>query len=233
MRAGPRALRVWSSGAGARRLLQPAPTGPDPGHERELAGEAARLLGHRSVRRPPGRTPPNSIAPARLVGGRGRCGTCALWLVAGPVPVAHEPSHAGVHFAGRGTRVVSIAICAPLQRGRPFATTSILRPSVACRLSSRKATFVATRAPASRQMRATVRSSGGEDSDLCARKAVVTQAVEASFAATSLGSQRECEPEPAQQEDSELLLCFTRLFDQLGSSATKRTKTFRSRQPVE
>ena len=29
------------------------------------------------------------------------------------------------------TSVVSIAICAPLQSGRPFATTSILRPSVA------------------------------------------------------------------------------------------------------
>jgi len=33
---------------------------------------------------------------------------------------------------------------------------------------------------------------------------VVAQAVEASSAATSLGRQRECEPEPAQQQDSEL-----------------------------
>ena len=46
--------------------------------ERELAGGAARLLGDRSVRRPPGRTPPNGIAPARLVGARSGCGTRAL-----------------------------------------------------------------------------------------------------------------------------------------------------------
>ena len=61
----------------------PAPTGPDPGRERELAGGAARLLGDRSVRRPPGRTSPNGIAPARLVGARGECGTCALWPAKG------------------------------------------------------------------------------------------------------------------------------------------------------
>ena len=106
---------------------------------------------------------------------------------------------------------MSIAICAPLQSGRPFATTSILRPSVAgaSRFSSRKATFAATRAPACRQMRATARSSGPAlwaRTPTCAQEERWSpmQAVEASSAATSLGSQRECEPQPAQQQDSEL-----------------------------
>ena len=60
------------------------------------------------------------------------------------------------------TNVVSTAICAPCHRGRPLATTSILRPSVAgaSRLRSRRAMLVATRAPASRQMRAAARSRG-------------------------------------------------------------------------
>ena len=50
----------------------------------------------------------------------------------------------------------------PVALNLRFATTSIRRPSVAgtSRFSSRKATLVATRAPASRQMRAAARSSG-------------------------------------------------------------------------
>ena len=50
----------------------------------------------------------------------------------------------------------------PCHRGRPLATTSIRRPSLAStsRLRSRRATCDATRAPASLQMRAAARSKG-------------------------------------------------------------------------
>jgi len=105
------------------------------------------------------------------------------------------------------------AICAPLQSESPFATTSILRPSVtaAFRLSSRsdvrgdpRSSFPAHASDGAFQRPRSL----CEDSDLGARRAVVlavvAQAVGASSAATSLGRQRECEPEPAQQKDSEL-----------------------------
>ena len=52
--------------------------------------------------------------------------------------------------------------CTPPKPGSPFATTRSRHPSDNCmpRLRSRRKTFVATRAPASRQTRATARSSG-------------------------------------------------------------------------
>ena len=58
------------------------------------------------------------------------------------------------------TGVASTATWAPCHRGRPLATTSLRRPSLAgtSRLRSRRATCVATRAPASLQMRAAARS---------------------------------------------------------------------------
>ena len=60
------------------------------------------------------------------------------------------------------TRVTSMASWTPFQRGRLFATTSRRRPSLGGegRFRSRTKTFVATRAPASRQIRA-VAASGG------------------------------------------------------------------------
>ena len=54
------------------------------------------------------------------------------------------------------TKVVSTAACAPCQMGKPFAKTSMRRPSVkgTSTFMSRKRTLVATRAPASRHTRA-------------------------------------------------------------------------------
>ena len=61
------------------------------------------------------------------------------------------------------TMVVSTASCTPPKRGSPPATTSSLRPSPAIGSAtsrSRSRTFVATRPPASRQVRATTLSNG-------------------------------------------------------------------------
>ena len=60
------------------------------------------------------------------------------------------------------TTVVSMANCLPHQKGRPFAMTSILRWSVTgtTMFKSRSNWFSFTRAPASRQMRATQISAG-------------------------------------------------------------------------
>ena len=67
------------------------------------------------------------------------------------------------------TKVVSMANCAPFQRGSPFAITSIRRSSVRVLwvFKSLRRTLVHTEAPASRQMRAMARSRATP----CARKA--------------------------------------------------------------
>ena len=59
-------------------------------------------------------------------------------------------------------KVMSTASCAPLKQGRSWASTSILLESCAATLMfmSRRKTFCLTQAPASRKMRATVRSVG-------------------------------------------------------------------------
>ena len=75
------------------------------------------------------------------------------------------------------TNVVSTATWAPCQSGNPFANTSIRRESASGKptFMSRGNTLVATRAPASRHMRAATRSKGALRAQHPASRTVVAQ----------------------------------------------------------
>ena len=113
--------------------------------------------------RPPSSTP-NTTSLQRLArwsSGYVRCFRSRAWARARPGSLSAPGRALPSRLTGL-TIVASTATWAPCQRGRPFATTSMRRPSAAgtSRFKSRRATFVATRAPASLQMRAAARSSG-------------------------------------------------------------------------
>ena len=112
--------------------------------------------------RPPSSTP-NTTSLQRLArwsSGYVRCFRSRAWARARPGSLS-APGRALPSRRTGLTIVASNATWAPCQRGRPFATTSMRHPSAAgtSRFKSRRATFVATRAPASLQMRAAAHSS--------------------------------------------------------------------------
>ena len=117
------------------RFGSPCSSGPPP---RGRAPQACSELGARTRGKFAVCAPPPGNGEARL-----RCSSRA---------------GAGVALAN----VTSTATCAPWKEGRPFATTSKRRASVmgSPRFRSRRKTSVATRPPASRQIWATVRSTG-------------------------------------------------------------------------
>ena len=105
--------------------------------------------------RPPSSTP-NTTSLQRLApwsSGYVRCFRSRAWARARPGSLSAPGRALPSRLTGL-TILASTATWAPCQRGRPLATTSMRRPSAAgtSRFKSRRATFVATRAPASLQM---------------------------------------------------------------------------------
>ena len=149
--------------------------------------------------RPPSSTP-NTTSLQRLArwsSGYVRCFRSRAWARARPGSLSAPKRALPSRLTGL-TIVASTATWAPCQGGRPFATTSMRRPSAAgtSRFKSRRATFVATRAPASLQMRAAARSSRPArlaSADLGAGGAVVPKVVQEATASAVLGGQRACE----------------------------------------
>ena len=99
--------------------------------------------------RPPSSTP-NTTSLQRLArwsSGYVRCFRSRAWATARPGSLSAPGRALPSRLTGL-TIVASTATWAPCQRGRPFATTSMRRPSAAgtSRFKSRRATFVATRA---------------------------------------------------------------------------------------
>ena len=115
------------------------------------------------------------------------------------------PGRGSPHLCSGLTSVVSTAIWASRHKGRPLATTSMRRPSVAgtSTLRSRRATLAATRANARRCPLEWARTMC-EEPDLRTSCAVIREGIKGPAAATTPGREGEWQSQASEQHDAVL-----------------------------